>query len=82
MQLVTTSCNQCEQNNHTRCPAENLVRQGFINNAGDHCYCAYQDHPTPQSTVQQPKIKSMLGKQNTERDIATNRVVENEVEDD
>jgi len=82
MPLVTTACNQCEQNSHTRCPAENLARWGFISNAGDHCYCASKGHPTPESTKEIPRIKSMLGKQDEERDIATNTVVQEEVEVD
>ncbi len=79
-QIVTTMCNQCEQNDHTRCPAESLVRQGFIENAGDHCFCAYDGHKTPQTTKESPVIKSMLGKQKEERDVATNRVVQEEVD--
>ena len=84
MQLVTTVCNQCEQNDHNRCPAEALVRAGFIENAGDHCQCAYDGHKTPQTEKEAPRIKSMLGKQKEERDAAVNRniVEENEVEVD
>jgi len=83
MQLVTSSCNQCEQNAHTRCPAESLARQGFIENPGDHCFCASQNHPTPQTEKEVPRIKSMLGKQKEERDIPeSNREITEEKEAD
>ena len=82
MQLVTTMCNQCEQNDHNRCPAEALVRQGFISNAGDHCQCAYDGHKTPQTKKEAPRIKSMLGKQKQERDVAVDKVVKEEAEVD
>jgi len=82
MQLVTTSCNQCDQNNHTACPAERLHQSGFIQNAGDHCLCAYEGHLSEQTTKETPKIKSMLGRQKEERDVpvAKKISVEEEVE--
>lgn len=81
-QIVTTSCNQCEQRAHDRCPAESLVRQGFFDNAGDHCQCAYDGHKTPQTEKKVPRIKSMLGAQKQERDVPTNTIVSEEVEVD
>ena len=82
MQLVTTTCNQCDQNDHNRCPAEALARKGFVNNAGDHCFCAYEGHKTPQTNKTAPVIKSMLGPQKTERDVAVDKVTQNEVDND
>jgi len=82
MQLVTSSCNQCEQNNHISCPAEKLASGGFVNNAGDHCLCAYEGHQSEQTKKEIPKIKSMLGRQKQERDVPKdqNISVEEEVE--
>ena len=82
MQLVTTSCNQCEQNNHTSCPAEKLQQAGCVSNAGDHCGCAYEGHLSEQTTKEIQKIKSMLGRQKQERDISVDKKisVEEEVE--
>jgi len=82
MPLVTTTCNQCEQNRHTQCPAENLVRRDLIRNAGDHCYCASQGHTTPETNREQPKIKTMLGKQDKERDVPVDHQVVVEQEAD
>ena len=83
-QLVTTACNQCDQNNHSGCAAENLQRRGFIDDAGDHCKCAYDEHTkTPQTTREAPKIKSMLGRQDKERDIPSDTrevAIEDEME--
>jgi len=82
MSVVTTSCNQCEQNNHTGCPAEKLFIGGFVRNAGDHCFCAYEGHQSEQTKKEIPKIKSMLGRQKEERDVpvAKKISVEEEVE--
>lgn len=80
MLLVNTTCNQCEQNNHTGCPASNLESRGFVRNAGDHCKCAAQGHKTPQTDKEIPKIKSMLGRQKEERDIPVERKIEVEEE--
>lgn len=75
MQLVTTSCNQCDQNNHTGCPAEKLHQAGFVRNAGDHCSCASEGHLSEQTTKESPKITSMLGRQKEERDIPIDKKI-------
>ncbi len=82
MSLVTTTCNQCEQNNHLGCPASKLESSGFLNNAGDHCKCAADGHQSPQSDREIPKLKSMLGRQKEPRDEPVDReiVVEDEME--
>lgn len=80
MPLVTTSCNQCEQNNHHGCPAENLASRGFVRDARDHCLCAYNGHESEQTTKKIPKIKSMLGRQKQERDVPVGRKVESDEE--
>jgi len=82
MSLVTTSCNQCEQNNHSGCPAEKLFSGGFVRKAGDHCSCAYEGHQSEQTKKEMPKIKSMLGRQKVERDVPVDKKisVEEEVE--
>ncbi len=82
MPLVTSSCNQCEQNNHNGCPAEKLASSGFVEVAGDHCSCAYNGHKSEQTTKEIPKIKSMLGRQKEERDVPVDKKisVEEEVE--
>lgn len=83
MSLVTTICNQCETGEHHRCPAQKMFDGGFTDNPGDHCACAAEKHTKiPQSNKESPKLKSMLGAQNKERDVATNTVVTEEVEDD
>lgn len=81
-QIVTTTCNQCDQHDHSRCPAESLARSGFIENAGDHCQCAYDGHKTPQTKKEAPRIKSMLGAQKEERDVTVDKVVKIESDDD
>lgn len=80
MQLVSTSCNQCDQNNHHGCPAENLASRGFLRDAGDHCLCAYNGHESEQTTKEIPKIKSMLGRQKEERDISVDKKISVEEE--
>lgn len=82
MPLVTTSCNQCQQNNHNGCPADNLASRGFVRDAGDHCACANEGHESEQTTKEIPKIKSMLGRQKEERDVPVDKKisVEEEVE--
>lgn len=81
MQLVTTSCNQCDQNNHAGCPAEKLASREFLRDAGDHCLCAYNGHESEQTTKVIPKIKSMLGRQKEERDISVDKKISVEEEE-
>jgi len=82
MPIVTTNCNQCEQNRHTRCAAEKMFAGGFTDNPGDHCHCAFEGHKTPETKRELPKLKSMLGKQNKERDIPVDRELVEEQEAD
>lgn len=82
MQLVTSTCNQCDQNSCSRCPAESLARSEFVNNAGDHCLCAAQGHKTTETTKEIPRIKSMLGSQKEERDAPVGREIIEEKEAD
>jgi len=84
MPIVTTTCNQCEQGEHLRCPAAKMFAGGFTDNPGDHCACAAEKHTKiPQSNKESPKLKSMLGKQNEVRDIPkdTREVVEEQEAD-
>ena len=81
-QIVSTTCNQCERNDHDRCPAEVLAKENFIKNPGDHCLCAFEGHKTPQTTRITPIVKSMFSKQSEERDVATNTNVQEKFEED
>lgn len=80
--LVNSRCNQCQQGQCGRCPAEILVGKGFIRNAGDHCACANEGHHKPQSKKEPPKIKSMLGRRTVEDEPAITRKVESNTDDD
>ena len=64
-------CNSCEAGNCGSCIADRLERDGYLRNAKDHCGCAEFGHKNT-ITSNRPKVKSMLGMQKNERDIATN----------
>jgi len=61
-----------------------LVLKKFVRNAGDHCYCAYEGHLSPQTNKEPPKVKAMFSKTKKEDEpVVENRIItEEEIEVD